>query len=245
MEIKIDNANYWKDCVDAIHSIIDEGEFNISKDGISLKAMDESGISMVSFFMPSKMFSKYDLDKEMQIGINITNLSKIFNNKKDEQLTIKYNGGKISFELKSQSSRKRYIFSPIDIKTTGGKELNIDFDSHAEIKGDSLKAILKDASSISARTVRFDIDKDKFIMTADTDIGQLEEECINNTDFKLHSEKAVSSSFSLEFLARIVGSCPSDINMNLSLKTGAPIKIDYDISDAKFIFHLAPYMPEE
>jgi Proliferating cell nuclear antigen, N-terminal domain. len=53
-ELKMDNAKYWRDCVESIVSLIDEGSFNIAKDGISLKAMDPSGISMVSFFIPSK-----------------------------------------------------------------------------------------------------------------------------------------------------------------------------------------------
>ena len=48
-EIKIDNAKYWRDCVEAIVSLVDEGTFNITKEGIALKAMDPSGISMVSF----------------------------------------------------------------------------------------------------------------------------------------------------------------------------------------------------
>ena len=36
-EIKIDDARYWKNCVDSIVSLIDEGSFNITKEGISLR----------------------------------------------------------------------------------------------------------------------------------------------------------------------------------------------------------------
>jgi len=38
-ELKMDNAKYWRDCVESIVSLIDEGSFNIAKDGISLKAL--------------------------------------------------------------------------------------------------------------------------------------------------------------------------------------------------------------
>ena len=51
-ELKLENAKYWRDCIDALVSLIDEGLFSITNDGISLKAMDPSGISMVSFSMP-------------------------------------------------------------------------------------------------------------------------------------------------------------------------------------------------
>ena len=53
-ELKIDDARYWKSSVDSIVSLIDEGTFSITKEGVSLKAMDPSGISMISFFMPNK-----------------------------------------------------------------------------------------------------------------------------------------------------------------------------------------------
>ncbi|MDE1811176.1 MAG: DNA polymerase sliding clamp, partial [Candidatus Micrarchaeota archaeon] len=76
-ELKIDDARYWKTCVDSIVSLIDEGTFSIAKEGISLKAMDPSGISMVSFSMPNKAFSKYDIDKAAMVGLNLENLSKI------------------------------------------------------------------------------------------------------------------------------------------------------------------------
>jgi DNA polymerase III sliding clamp (beta) subunit (PCNA family) len=33
--------------------------------------MDPSGISMVSFFIPSKAFSKYEIDKEESVGLNL------------------------------------------------------------------------------------------------------------------------------------------------------------------------------
>ena len=37
-EIKIDDARYWKNCVDSIVSLVDEGSFVLSKEGITLKA---------------------------------------------------------------------------------------------------------------------------------------------------------------------------------------------------------------
>ena len=76
-ELKLDNAKHWRDCIDAIVSLIDEGLFSISPEGITLKAMDPSGISMVSFTMPKKAFSKYEIEKAVSIGLNLDNLSKI------------------------------------------------------------------------------------------------------------------------------------------------------------------------
>src|SRR5271163_4284088 len=99
-ELKIDNAKYWRDCVEAIVSLIDEGSFNITKEGISLKAMDPSGISMISFFIPNKAFAKYDVDKPMIIGLNLENFGKILaSSRAEEQLVMKENSNKFIVEF--------------------------------------------------------------------------------------------------------------------------------------------------
>ena len=245
MELKIDDATYWKDCINAIHSILDEGEFNISENGISLKSINNTGISMVSFFIPNKAFSKYEIDKPKSIGINIDSLSKVLNNKRDEQLIIKDNNNKISFELISQNAKRKYKLPMIDVRKDGNKEPNVNFESYIEIKSDLLKATLKDASLISAGNILFKIDKNEFRITANTDFVELEEVIIDNADFKIQSNKATSVAFSLEYLMKIVSACPPDSDIKLSLKTKEPIKLDYAIRDAKFVYYLAPYVIDE
>ena len=116
-ELKIDNAKYWRDCVESIVSLVDEGMFNITKEGIGLKAMDPSSISMVSFFMPSKAFSKYSVEKNASIGLNIENLSKILQRTRDgEALVMRDVDNKLLLEFIGPGSRRRYKLQMIDVK---------------------------------------------------------------------------------------------------------------------------------
>ena len=116
-ELKIDDAKYWKSSVDSIVSLIDEGTFSITKEGISLKAMDPSGISMISFFMPNKAFSKYEVDKPATVGLNIANLSKILaSSRANEQLVMKDHDNKFAMEFVGQNSRRRYKLPMIELK---------------------------------------------------------------------------------------------------------------------------------
>ena len=66
-EIKIDDARYWKTIVNSIVSLIDEGTFKITKEGITLRATDAGGISMIIFNIPNKAFSKYNVDKNVSV----------------------------------------------------------------------------------------------------------------------------------------------------------------------------------
>lgn len=243
-EIKIDDARYWKNCVDSIVSLIDEGSFSISKEGIGLKAMDPSGISMISFFIPNKAFAKFEVDKPMNIGLNLENFGKILaSSRGDEQLIMKENGNKFIVEFVGKNSRRRYRLPMIDVKKDADKEPKIEFDSVIEVKADPLKEILKDANLLSTH-VGFKTDKDSFLVVAKGDAGELEEEHMNNAEVikKITAGKASSATFNLDYLERMISACPSNSTMTLSIKTEEPIKIDYKIGDAAVSYYLAPYM---
>ena len=243
-DIKIDDARYWRNCVDSIVSLVDEGTFSIQKDGISLRAMDPSGISMVAFSIPNKAFSKYDVEKPATVGVNLGNLSKILSSSRsNEQLVMKDSSNKLLIEFIGENSRRRYRLPMIDVKKEADKEPKVEFESKVEVKSDSFKEVLKDATFLSSY-VGFKTEKDAFKIVAKGDAGELEEEHASNTDFvkKLDVSKGSSATFNLEYLDRIVRACPSGNSIHLSLKSEEPIKVDYRIGDATVAYYLAPYM---
>ncbi len=243
-EIKMDDARYWKNCIDSIVSLIDEGTFTISKDGISLKAMDPSGISMVSFTIPNKAFSKFDVDKQTVVGLNIENLSKIMaSSRNGEQLLMKDSGNKITIEFIGQTSKRRYKLPILDVRKDPEKEPKVAFESLVEVKSDSLKEIVKDASLLSTY-VGFKTDKNSFVVLAKGDAGELEEEHMNNADAvkKLDVTKPSQATFNLEYLERMISAAPAGSNVSLSIKTEEPIKVEYKIGEAAVSYFLAPYM---
>ncbi len=245
-EIKMDNAKYWRDCISAIGSLVDEGTFNIAKEGISLKAMDPSSISMISFFMPSKSFSKFSIDKGASIGLNLENLSKILSRTRDnESLIMKDVDSKLSMEFVGPGSRRRYKLQLIDVKKSVEKEPNVEFDANVEINGDPLKDIIKDASLISSY-ISFKASKDQFAISAHGDSGELEElhEKDGSIMKKVDAGKSAEAVFNLEFLENMVRSCPQGNNVSIALKSNEPMKLNYSIGDAQIIYYLAPYMED-
>jgi proliferating cell nuclear antigen len=243
-EIRIDDAKYWKNCIDSIVNLIDEGTFNITKEGISLKAMDPSGISMISFSIPNKAFTKYEVEKPVSIGLNLENLGKILaSSRAEEQLVMKENNNKFVLEFVGKNSRRRYRLPMIEIKKDIDKEPKVEFDSVVEVKADSLKEILKDANLLSTH-IGFKTDKDSFVVMAKGDAGELEEEHMNNAEVikKINTTKATTATFNLDYLERMISACPSNSAMTLSIKTEDPIRIEYKIGEASVSYYLAPYM---
>ena len=245
-ELKLDNARYWRDCVEAIVSLVDEGTFSISKDGISLRAMDPSGISMISFGMPSKAFSKYEIDKSQDVGLNIDNLSKIMSRTRDDEaLVIKETDGKLLLEFVGAKSKRRYRLNLIDVRKKDDKEPKVEFDAHVEVDGEHLKNALKDASLVSSY-IAFKAGKNHFTISAKGDSGDLEE--LNEVDGtgikKLEAGKDAESVFNLEFLENMVRSSPMGNSIKLSIKSDQPLRLTYNIGDAAVTYFLAPYVEE-
>lgn len=246
-ELKLDNAKYWRDCVDAIVSLVDEGVFSISKDGIALRAMDPSGISMISFNMPSKAFSKFEIEKSAEIGINIDNLSKIMSTTRDDEALIlkDVDSSKLSLEFVGPKNRRRYRLHLIDVRKKDDKEPKVEFDANIEVDGEHLKRALKDASLISSY-IAFKAAKSHFTISAKGDSGDLEE--INEADGtgikKLEAGKEAEAVFNLEFLENMVRSSPMGNAIKLSIKSSQPLKLSYNIGDAAVTYYLAPYVEE-
>jgi proliferating cell nuclear antigen len=245
-ELKLDNAKYWRDCVEAIVSLVDEGIFSISKEGISLRAMDPSGISMISFFIPSKAFSKYEIEKTVEIGLNIDNLSKIMSTtREDEAIVLKDVDGKLSLEFVGAKNRRRYRLHLIDVRKKDDKEPKVEFDANVEIASDHLKNALKDASLISSY-ITLKAGKSHFTISAKGDSGDLEElnELDGNMIKKLDAGKEADAVFNLEFLENMVRSSPMGNAIKLSIKSDQPLRMTYNIGDAAVTYYLAPYVEE-
>lgn len=245
-ELKLDDARYWRDCVEAIVSLVDEGVFTISKDGISLKAMDPSGISMISFTMPSKAFSTFNVEKPTSIGVNLDSLSKIMSRTRDnEALVLKDADNKLVLEFIGAKNKRRYKLQLIDVRNKEEKEPKLEFDATVELDGEHLKNVLKDATLISSY-ISFKASKDAFVITAKGDAGELEEvHEVDGTEVKrVEVQKEASAMYNLEFLENMVKSAPVGNSVTLSLKTNQPLKVGYNIGDASIVYYLAPYVEE-
>ncbi|MEM0201634.1 MAG: proliferating cell nuclear antigen (pcna) [Candidatus Micrarchaeaceae archaeon] len=243
-ELKLANAKYWKSCVEAIVNLVDEGSFVINSDGISLKAMDPSSISMVSFNMPKKAFEKFSVDKETTIGLNLENFNKILSRTRDdESLLMKDSNGKLLLEFAGQSGKRRYRLQLIDVRKGVEKEPNVNFEAVSEIFGDPLKEIIKDASLISSY-VMFKASKEGLTITAHGDSGELEElhEANGQIIKKLEVSKPAEATFNLEYLENMVKACPIGNTVSMYLKTSEPLKLSYNIGDASVTYYLAPYI---
>lgn len=242
-EVVFDNAKVFKDCVDALVTLIDEGEFDITNEGIKLRAMDPSQIAMVDFVLPKAAFEKYSVENEMKIGLNLEDLSKITSRvRQGEKLIIKLDKSKSRLELvfRGKSTRK-FNISLLDASGMVPKQPKIDFDAKVKLSGSLIKEGLKDAALLSAYVV-LRADKDGFMITSSGDKGEVIIEAKKDEDVLIeHSVSSESRAmFPLEYLNNLLKNVEADVAVTLNLKNDTPLKLEYPIAQANVTYYLAP-----
>ena len=119
MELLIEDAKFFKQCIDAVVNLVDEGTFEVSATGLRLRTMDPSQIAMIDFFLPKEAFKKFDFEGTALLGINLADLSKVLGRARPkESLEIRWtkksptncfcnSAGKASATSSSPSSTSR------------------------------------------------------------------------------------------------------------------------------------------
>jgi proliferating cell nuclear antigen PCNA len=241
-KIEMEKAKEFKNAIDAIGNIIDEGAFVINTEGITLHALDPSQIAMVIFNMPSHAFSDYNVENTHTVGLNLDSFNKILARGKDTKLVLTDEKNKLNVQFSSGSTKKNFKIPLID--TNGGleREPKVEHDVTIKILAGALKDAIKDISLVSSH-ISFDIKKDKLKMSASGDNAEAEIEYSNNDKSEIKEmnvKSAARATFPVQYLDDMLKGAEDAGEVEISIKTNAPVKIKYSVSNAHFTYYLAP-----
>ena len=105
---KMADAKMLKDMMGAISILVDEATFDLTADGIKLRAMDPSRVAMVDFEWPKTVFDEYSCSDNAKMCINISELLKLLRRTgKDESVELSLNEktGKLKIAIRGKYSR--------------------------------------------------------------------------------------------------------------------------------------------
>lgn len=246
-EAVLSDATMFKRCIDAISTLIDEGEFIANEEGLMLRAMDPSQIAMVDFKLPKSTFEKFSSNTN-KIGLNIDDLSILMGRvRAGEKLEMKLDEEKARLVLifKGHSTRK-FSIPLLDLGGGIPNEPKLEFESVVKLNGAFFKEALKDTQLVSSHVV-LHAKPDVFVIKAQGDKGDVEIETKKDSkqiiEYKVESESRAM--FPLDYLNDLLKSVDSSTNVTLSLSTNKPLKMDYKIGEAKITYYLAPRIEEE
>ncbi|RLI22853.1 proliferating cell nuclear antigen (pcna) [Candidatus Bathyarchaeota archaeon] len=249
-KIKLADARLLKNMISAISTLIDEATFNISPEGINLKAMDPSRVAMVDFEWPKTVFDEYVCEQPTKMCINISELLKLLRRTgKDEyvELSLDEKTGKLQITLVGKY-RRTFMMPTLETAEEEIPTPKLTFNVKAKATTDGLKGALNEASLVSDH-VRLEADTEKLILRATGDIMGAVIELTKGSDALLDIEVSEPSkaTYSLSYLSEIVkaASATSDI-ATLEFSTDMPIKLDFQQPrEGKLVFYLAPRIEVE
>lgn len=247
MKLVAGNAPALKSAIDAIVSIVEEGEFEITSNGLQLKAMDPSQISMVSFTMPKTSFEEYGITEEKRIGVDIGQLASVLSRgKSGEKVELSVEDGRLV--VKFYATKRKRTFK-VPLREPGDKvqrEPKIEFKNHAIVKADALKEVLKDSKLVSSH-IRLSIAPKQFLAEVRGDNGEIKEEFEEGGDevMEIKTAAMAKSTFPLQYLEDMLKAAPSNAAVRINLETDKPLKLGYAIEGASVVYYLAPRIETE
>lgn len=241
--VKLSDPKLFVNAVSTIGELIDEGVFNLTKDGISFIAADRAMVSVVDFKMSPTAFDEYKIDSEQRIGLNITNLLSVLKRVgNDDELTLNLQDSKLEIKLQG-SSKRRFVVPLLDISQEEIPPISqLEFPAKVEVKPHILESGIEDADIISDAVI-FETSNDKFIMRAEGDVSraELELERGNENLLNLEANSEVKSRYPIDYLKKMVKAAKIADKATIRLGQDYPMKLEFKAGDkASISFVLAP-----
>ena len=247
---KMADAKFLKDMMGAISILVDEATFDVSPEGIKLRAMDPSRVAMVDFEWPKTVFDEYSCEENMKMCINISEMLKLLRRTgKDEsvELSLDEKTGKLKIAIKGKYSRT-FNMPTLEAMDEEVPTPKVTFNVSAKATTQGLREAIEDASLVSDH-VKIEAENDKMIMNAAGDImgAKIEFSVGSDVLLEMKTKQASKATFSLSYLSEIVrAALPTSEIVVIEFSTDMPIQLDFQQEkEGKLKFFLAPRIEVE
>jgi len=248
--VKVADSKILKDAFAAISTLVDEATFDVSPDGLRLRAMDPSRVAMVDFLMQKTAFEEYAATENMKICLNMSELLKLLRRAgKDESVELPFDEktGQLKVIIRGRYTRS-FNMPTLEAAEEEVPTPNLTFNARATLTTEGLRQALDDVALVSDH-VRIETDGEKLLMNAKGDLmgANIEMQKGSESVLSLDAKEPCKSTFSLSYLTEIVkaAEATSDV-VAIEFSTDMPIRLDFKQQyDGRLIYYLAPRIEVE
>lgn len=226
------NADILKDSIEAISTLVEEAKLRLSKDGISIKAVDPANVAMISFDLHPDAFESYECT-DGEIGLNLETLVDI--------LSMAERSDKIEIELDSEAHNLllrmgglAYTLSLTDLAAMRKepKVPSLELPAKVTLKGRDLYRAVKAAEKVSDH-LAFGVDGNAFFMEAEGDTNRVRLQLTKDELIGLDASGPVRSLFSLDYLSDMGKAISKANEVTIHLGKDYPVKINFSVAGGK------------
>ncbi len=241
MKLVLSKPKYLKESISIINELVIESRLLFKHTGLEIISMDAANIAMVIFKLLKSSFITYNLEKEFDVGVKLSELKEVFRRvSEDDIVTIEFDD-KLIVTSKGKTT-KRFKIPIVDLEGEQKKSPDVKFDCIINTKSAYLSEavdvcdIYKDDISIRISTkpdrVKFEVNE------PGVEVYSIIK---TNKETKINTKVDVNAKFSKSYMKKfILGSKLSD-EVTIELKTDFPMKITYKVPDkVSLSFIIAP-----
>ena len=247
-EIVFDGAKDFATLIATASNLIDEAAFKVTEDGISMRAMDPSRVVLIDLNLPAGIFSKYEVEGEETIGVNMDHFKKILKRGKSKDILILKKGEENFLEVTLQGTATRTFRLPlIEVEELELELPELPFTAKAVVLGEVLKEAVKDASLVSD-SLKFIAKENEFIMKAEGETNEVEIKLTLEDEglLDLEVQEETKSAYGVSYLADMVKGIGKADEVIIQFGNDMPLQMDYPVRDeGRLTFLLAPRVEEE
>ncbi|XP_077542256.1 proliferating cell nuclear antigen [Haemaphysalis longicornis] len=251
-EARLVHGALLKKVLEAVKDLINEATWDCSATGISLQAMDNCHVSLVSLSLRSDGFDKFRCDRNLSMGMNLASVTKILRcAANDDIITIKAQDDADSvtfvFEAPNQEKVSDYEMKLMNIDTEHLGIPETDYSVVVKMPSGEFQRICRDLSQIGD-SVQITCAKDgvRFSVSGDLGTGNVKLSQTANVDKEeeaviIEMQEAVSLTFALRYLNSFTKATPLSAQVQLSMSADVPLVVEYKIEDMGYVrYYLAP-----
>ena len=236
-----------RDSLSAVSELITEGSFEVSKEGMTLIAMDPASVAMVILKVLPSAFLEYDVDTKQSLTVNLGNFVTVLKRARASD-TITFDLTENKLKVKMVGDFKRSFSLPLlDTPTTDQNVPTLDFKGKVELDPNALKDGIKDASMVSDCVI-FEANSDAFKIKSFGDTSETDMELAKDSPSlnSLQVEGDLKSKYSIDYLDKILKGTKAADKIDLNFSTDYPLRINCTaVNKLQLSFILAPRVDTE
>ena len=243
MRLTLADPGYLKESISIISDLVNEARFKVTPNAIELVAMDPANVAMVIFKLLSSSFTEYDVKKDTEIAINMSNLKQVLRRASPkDMLTLELNSdNRLKIELKSNTTRT-FNLPIIDLEEKEQKVPDLKFPVTIKTASSILNEAIADVDVVG-ESVAFIAEPKKFTLLAEGDLNManIEIKEDDTTKISVKDSEKVKAKYSIEYLKKMINGSKISNEVTIQFSKDYPLKLEYKTVDKVMLsFILAP-----
>ncbi|PYH96382.1 proliferating cell nuclear antigen [Aspergillus ellipticus CBS 707.79] len=256
LEARLEQASLLKRVVDAVKDLVQDCNFDCNDSGISLQAMDNSHVALVSMMLKAEGFSPYRCDRNIALGINLGALTKVLRAAQNEDiLTLKAEDSpdavNLMFESAETDRLSEYDIKLMDIDQEHLAIPETEYAATVEMPSAEFQRICRDLNALSESVV-IEATKEGVKFSCQGDIGSGSVTIRSHTNVENPAQNVsidltepVALTFSLKYLVNFCKATSLSTKVSLCLSQEVPLLVEYGLGSGHLRFYLAPKIGDE